>query len=220
MTITISEDNGFLFGGVPSLVVVTVTFDNGKQMRFPYTAEKAISALYEDLSRLNTDAVPDKPLAEIVTLAPFMAVPEPKKEPLAVNKSSEIEKGDIVECIHLENRNDHAGSKATEDIVVGGKYRVTKVLPGGYECLDDTAPLQFKLFLMRHEVKLFAKGKAQEKKKVFLEEGIHCHKCSEIVYCGLHDGFYVGKCECGESIRKSRQEVKGGQAGNPVLAAS
>ena len=81
---------------------------------------------------------------------------------------------------------------------------MTKVLPGGYEVLDDAAPMKFKLFLMRNEVELTEKHKPFEKKVTAKEVDLKCSKCGETVYCALVDGVYTGKCECGEAVTQSK----------------
>lgn len=215
MEIKLGEDDGFLNGGVPRLVVVSVTYDDGRCVRFPYVASQTISGLYQELAKVAGNPLP-MPLAQahfdngVKTVNRIAEGVMADVQPL----NGVIEKNDIVKCIFLENRNDHAGSPATIDLVVGGLYRVTKVLAGGYEVLDDKAALKLKLFLMKHEVELVEKHKVMPKKKMFLEEAMTCPKCHENKYCSLIDGFYEGKCDCGQFIRVSRKEFKDGQAGN------
>lgn len=212
MTITIGEDNGFLFGGIPSLVVVAVTFDDGRVVRFPYPADKPINALYADLAKLNNDnpMLPDD-----------MEFPESKlRKTLGVDdvppaNPTKIEKGDIVRCVFLENRNDHAGAPATIDLSVGGIYRVHKCVPQGYQVIDDNAPMKFIMFLARHEVELVEKGKPIEKKVLFIEREFNCPKCNLMIYCELHNGFFIGKCDCGQDIKISLKEANRGQGGDP-----
>ena len=224
MEITLKEDNGLFFDGVPTLVVVDVVLNDGRRVKFPYEAGRTISDLYLDLSCLK---VPEKVAAEVMArtdpptfkLAHSVEVPDVVHQvPQPVSRETpdpnKIEKGDIVRCIFLENRNDHAGNPATIDLAVGGMYRVTKVVQGGFMVLDDHAPMKFNLFLARHEVELAKKGEPIEKKKLFLEEGVNCPKCNTLVYCGLHNGFYIGKCECGQGINVSRKDFKDGQRGN------
>ena len=225
--IELGEDNGFLFGGVPTLIVVTVYFLDGRSVRFPYTAEKTISALYEDMIRV----VPETKLTP-PSLTPnadsIFGSTEVKSVEYDVVKSSnpnEIEKEDIVTLIKLEDR----GAGATVDLRIGGRYRVIRVggaeIPGhgrvvdSYDVIDDNASVPSRMFVFAHEVVLFKKHPPFEKKKLFLEEGITCPKCNNLVYCGLHDGFYVGKCDCGQEISVSREELKGGQAVNRSIEA-
>ena len=285
MTITIGEDNGFLFGGIPSLVVVAVTFDDGRVVRFPYPADKPINALYADLAKLNNDnpMLPDDKVAldksfilrmlamytetraagtsmELIAEAvgvfkrsleqkkvlggmnksevPFvpataedinrsikqiqtMEFPESKlRKTLGVDdvppaNPTKIEKGDIVRCVFLENRNDHAGAPATIDLSVGGIYRVHKCVPQGYQVIDDNAPMKFIMFLARHEVELVEKGKPIEKKVLFIEREFNCPKCNLMIYCELHNGFFIGKCDCGQDIKISLKEANRGQGGDP-----
>lgn len=50
MKIELCEDNGFLHDdGKPTLATVIVTLDNGKQVKFPYEANRMIQQLYEDI---------------------------------------------------------------------------------------------------------------------------------------------------------------------------
>ena len=52
MQITLCEDDSLFFDGIPQNVVIVVKFDDGKTRRFPYSAEKSISALYQDLKSI------------------------------------------------------------------------------------------------------------------------------------------------------------------------
>ena len=221
MEIRISEDNGFLFGGVPTLVVVSVCFDNGKQVRFPYQAEKAISALYKDLARVNVDEVKASP-AELVMRpelqSPMKMVFSPKMDladPVLpdVGKPNEIEREDIVTCVKVEDR----GQGATVDLHVGGIYRVIKVhakdlsmgegirhIIDGYDVVDDNAPTQFRTYVYAHEVALHQKHKARPKKFLTKEVDLKCSKCGEVIYCGLKDGIYGALCECGQWVSQPK----------------
>ena len=215
MEIKLSEDNGFLFGGVPTLVVVTVTFDNGKVVRFPYQAEKAISALYEDLSRVNVEEVAKSFVLEVARPKEVkLSVPRETVE--TVTNQNEIEREDIVTCIKVEDR----GQGATVDLHVGGEYRVLKVhaqsvtladgltkrVVNGYDIVDDTAPVQFRTFVAAHEVALARKHGPKPKKFLTKEVDLKCPGCGEVVYCGLQDGFYSGECQCGEAVGQTKEE--------------
>ena len=193
MDIKISEDNGFLFGGVPTLVVVTVTFDNGKVVRFPYTAEKAISALYEDLSRVNQDEVKTTPVIihpSPVNIHPGADVIEKTFPPIVdTSRTNEIEREDIVTCVKVEDR----GQGASVDIHVGGQYRVLKVhgkslsmgdgqtrqMIDGYDVIDDQAPVPFRVYVFAHEVSLLRKHGVKAKKFLTKEVDLKCPKCGE-----------------------------------------
>jgi hypothetical protein len=217
--IELSEDNGFLFGGVPNLIVCTATFDDGRQVRFPHSALGSISDLYADLNGIKSESMPAGVLLKLASPDIVQILPEPAIEPLKDVDPNKIEKGDIVKCIFLENRNDHMGSPATVDLAVGGLYRVVKVLTNGYSVLDDSAGLKLPMTLFNHEVKLHEKHKPYVKKQLFLSEDVSCPKCNTATSCGLHSGFYVGTCECGQEIRISREEVKGGQGSNRSVKA-
>jgi hypothetical protein len=217
MKISLMEDNGFLFGGVPSLVVVEVTFDDGRVVRFPYEAGSTIADLYSALGGMNkSEVIIANGTSAPVKLAPSAPAPvkEFKERLMPSGDTTKIEKGDIVKCVFLENRNDHAGKPGDDLLFVGNKYRVTKVTSGGYEVLDDDAPMKFKLFLMRHEVELFEKGKPIAPKVLFPEREFNCPKCNLLCYCGLQNGFFTGKCDCGQEIKISKQEADRGQSGN------
>jgi hypothetical protein len=200
MKIELMEDNGLFFGGIPSLIMCACTFDDGRVVRFPYEAGKTIAGLYKDLAGMNKG---EKVLTPITLFKP-QADPLPITIQAIQRDMTKIEKGDTVTCVFLTNRNDHMGKPATEDLAVGGKYRVTKVLPGGYEVLDDAAPMKFKLFLARNEVELAEKGKPAMKKVTAKEVDLVCPECNETVYCADVKGIYTGKCECGKIVSQSK----------------
>lgn len=147
MQITLCEDDGVFHGGVPTMVVLIVKFDNGSTKRLPYPASKPISALYEDLNAI----APQVKTSEISTLqasdmvliddepikahkAPEVLVNANEGHSIAVpkaptfDKSKTIEKEDYVTLIKLdEGRNKDASC----DLVLGGEYRVIKVYAAG-----------------------------------------------------------------------------------------
>ena len=149
MQITLCEDDSLFFDGIPQNVVIVVKFDDGKTRRFPYSAEKSISALYQDLksiipqvsqakepSLLDLDAHTE-PLEEIKTASQSQVkslseglqnankshTAEPPQD-----KSRIIEKEDFVRLIRLdEGRNKEQSCL----LVVGNEYRVISIISTG-----------------------------------------------------------------------------------------
>lgn len=215
MKIEIGEDNGFLFGGVPSLVVVSVLFDDGRCVRFPYPADKPINALYDDLKKVTPKDIPALPIDKIVATARFIEaaknlMPDVVHE---TSKSNGIETGDFVSCVKVEDR----GQGATVDLHIGGEYRVLKVnakdvdtgdqvhhIVDGYDVIDDKAPVPVRMFVFAHEVVFVRKGNPKTKKGPMLfEEITDCPSCGDKVAAVVIDGELRGKCDkCGEFTKK------------------
>lgn len=144
MQIILCEDDSMFHDGVPTLVVLVVKFDDGKQKRIPYPADRTISALYEDLQSIApqvaqgpTVPVEEELYGESPHLTEFLKSkvqitgkaieenikvhPVPKR---SVDKSNIIEKEDIVTLVKLdEGRN----KDATCLLIVGQEYRVISV---------------------------------------------------------------------------------------------
>lgn len=145
MQIQLCEDDGdFHEGGIPQLVVLVVKFDDGKQKRIPYPAEKSIAALYQDLKaiaskvsestqRLVIDEI--QLLEEIKSSSQYQVKnfseglsKENKQHPAAKeDKSNVIEKEDIITLIKLNPR-DTVYSGTMSPLIVGMDYRVLAVL--------------------------------------------------------------------------------------------
>lgn len=223
MQITLCEDDGIFFDGVPRNVIILVKFDDGKQKRLPYPADKSISALYEDLNAI-APKVADQPL---MTLPDRMeeAVdesfsPKPKrptlppppaehtyKQPATVDKSNVIEKEDIVTLIRL----DEGRSKdATCDLVVGSDYRVICVistgvtLPGdnnitkiaqGYDVVNDKSQRPERTRVFPHEVVLKSKRQSPIiKKELTVSEILDCPLCATQNDLVLEGNAFKGVC--------------------------
>lgn len=145
MQIQLCEDDGdFHEGGIPQLVVLVVKFNDGKQKRIPYPAEKTIAALYQDLNaiaskvaestqRLVIDEI--EPLEEIKTasesqvksLSVGLSDVNKGQSKVKEDKSNVIEKEDIITLIKLNPR-DTVYSGTMSPLIVGMDYRVLAVL--------------------------------------------------------------------------------------------
>lgn len=224
MKITLCEDDGMFHGGIPTLVVLVVVFDDGKQKRIPYPADRTISALYQDLQSIapqvaespqavfisgmdfeqSTEAI--KKLSNFIPQTP-MAKDRPGIHQPSIDKSNVIEKEDIVTLVKLdEGRN----KDATCLLVVGQEYRVISVaadrvtLPGndfistvvrGYDVVDDKADRQERTRVYPNEVSLARKRTAPVIAKVSaVEEILNCTACSVPNALVLDGSEFKGIC--------------------------
>jgi hypothetical protein len=230
MQITLCEDDAVLNNGKPLLVVVVVQFDNGIKKRIPYPAANTISDLYMSLNKIApnvketivvTGGLVGHPQEHIMTLESpqenFMsellpieqeAKPEEVKASVPVDKSTTIEKEDIVKIIKLNPRGD--GDTSIE-LAVGMECRVLKVhksgvvLPGtdditdlirGYDVVNDKAARPERTFVLPDEVQLSRKRKPAPKvSKAKIEEILKCPHCGTMNACALEDGKFKGTCE-------------------------
>lgn len=248
MQITLCEDDGIFFGGIPKNVVIVVKFDDGKTKRLPYPADKSISNLYEDLAAISTSAsvgplassemviMDDEPIkAHEASSRPTNANKGHSSEVPAlpfVNKSNIIEKEDIVTLVKLdEGRNKDASC----DLVVGGEYRVIKViavgvtLPGkdsitqmvqGYDVVSDSSDRPERTRVFPHEVQLLRKRNPPPvKDKGKVEEILKCPTCQEPNACYLDGTAFKGECvSCHNPIEIKRliQKCATDKCGNDV----
>lgn len=230
MQIILCEDDGMFHDGVPTLVVLVVKFDDGKQKRIPYPADRTISALYQDLisiapqvAQLHTPAVEINDLSHEELLVKISEIPKqvevlskdmPSRLRQAIDKSNIIEKEDIVTLIKLdEGRN----KDATCLLVVGNEYRVISVaadrvtLPGndfistvvrGYDVVDDKADRQERTRVFPNEVSLARKRTAPIIAKVSaIEEILACPSCAAPNALVLEGSEFKGTCEaCQQDI--------------------
>lgn len=227
MQITLCEDDSMFHDGVPTLVVLFIKFDDGKQKRIPYPADRTISALYQDLQSIAPQVAtlpqqeienPElKNLLEIVlsnkinSTGVLAAIPR-------VDKSNIIEKEDIVTLIKLdEGRN----KDATCLLVVGQEYRVISVaadrvtLPGndfistvvrGYDVVDDKADRQERTRVYPNEVALARKRTTPIIAKISsVEEILNCPSCNVPNALILDGAEFKGVCTaCEQEINISR----------------
>lgn len=208
MTISLCEDDGIFFGGKPRNVVLSIVFDDGRKLRVPYSADKSISEMYEDLGKINENKkIVIKNIfsdyAVAIADSSIRTIENKVTESLA-NKNNTIEKEDIVKCIKVEDR----GKGATVDIVVGGEYRVIKItkqngMITSYDVVDDTADTRRRIYVMPHEVEFLRKRVAPVFKEIGSPEEIFpCGICKKPIACvKSDDGMFRGVCEdCNKEI--------------------
>ena len=211
MKIFLCEGDGFLHGGETQNIIVKVTLDSGKEMQFPYVASKTLSELYSDVSQIADEVIVSPPEVSAVkppgTPAVFSGVMAAASAAAASTGNEEIGKEDLVKCVKVEDR----GEGATVDIVVGGIYRVLKVLKSGgvvdgkmvsvvnsYDLIDDNAPTPRRIFAFPHEVVFYKKRKSpMPKVQGKIEELFAC----PVDGCGVKmvaykepDGRFRGTC--------------------------
>lgn len=209
------EDDSIFFGGVPRNVILLVKFDNGKQIRVPYSADKPISALYQDLYSISPTVKESSPPLQEESELLFLktkieigveAAKEKAKEILSkVDKSNVIESEDIVTIIRLDDR-----EGATCELVVGQEARVLKVfqtgitlpgsdqitnIPTGYDVIDDRSPRPERIRVAVHEIALKRKRVPPPKKtESKIEAILHCPSCVKENALVLNGSCYEGIC--------------------------
>ena len=169
MKIELAEDNGFLNNGVPSLVVLVVTTDDGKQRRIPYQADRTIQQLYEDVRKMNA--------VNVDLSVSLWDGPERRIEKSVI--SNDIDREDIVKCLRtvkdidgrvlLEKDKEY---KVQEIVKRNGKlvgYELIDKSEKGlrYPCLYDDVVLIKKFIpnsprMANEEVKKIMAGKSEE----------------------------------------------------------
>lgn len=238
MQILLREDDGLFFGGIPRNVILEVTFDDGKKIRVPYSAEKSISALYEDLSSI----APQIKESTLDIPEEVVSPPEDFKHPLNVNKdhsrevskdrSNVIEREDFVTLTRLDEGRDKG---ATCDLILGNEYRVLKVYSTGitkpgenkitqivnaYDVVDDSAARPERTRVFPHEVVLSRKRNTPPPlAPVKIEEILACPVCQDHNVCILEGDTFKGLCESCQndiSIKRLIKKCTGKKCGNEV----
>lgn len=238
MQITLMEDDGIFFGGIPRNVILMVKFDDGKQIRVPYSAEKSISSLYEDLQSISPKEINLAPFNtleeqhEFIQQIPKEVEKLAKDIPSRLNKSNVIEKEDFVTLVRLdEGRNKDASC----DLKVGREYRVIKVISTGvvlggentitqeaqgYDVVDDKSDRPERTRVFPHEVMLSRKRNAPPPKvESKMEAILPCTSCNTPTACVLEGENYKGLCEaCNIDlvIKRIIQDCKTPKCGNTV----
>lgn len=233
MQILLCEDDGIFFGGTPKNVILQVKFDDGKQIRIPFSADKSISTLYQDLQAIAPKVTEStqmalEPLsgfdprhtAQIPDRAPDAILNANKDHSRKTSKDTShiIEKEDFVTLIRLdEGRNKDASC----DLQVGNEYRVLQVistgvtLPGknditkiaqGYDVIDDSADRPERTRVFPHEVVLSRKRNPPPPMvEPRVEEILNCPTCNTPNACVLEDNQFKGLCEsCNNEIAIKR----------------
>lgn len=217
--ITIEEDDSFIQkDGKAKMIIVAVKRNDGKIIRFPYSAKLSLSSLIKEVNDKvgNAPIISERIIEEIQS--PLM---KDKVKSLTDNISEiagetfgKIKKEDLVKCVRLLPRID---KYAPIDMVVfngdpsrGGIYRVlslpTNKVPY-YEVIDDTDyhrgetprrtpafPEEIEFFQKRKPPMTFEKGK--------FEELFSCPICQKKIVCHkMDDEKYHGMCQdCSQPI--------------------
>src|SRR5258708_2350804 len=84
MQIQLCEDDGCFHDGVPTMVVLVVKFDDGKQKRIPYSADRTISALYQDLQAI-------APQVALTSDSPLIILPSEEEVKQASDSYKELQ---------------------------------------------------------------------------------------------------------------------------------
>ena len=217
MKIELCEDNGVLNGGTPTLVVLVITRDDGKQIRLPYEATKTIQELYIDANKM---------IEECSALTPYMKAKNDafirQVGSIASNVfSNEIQPEDIVKCVKKHPREEGAD----DDLTVGNEYRVIYVKKERgeivhYDVLDDKADNRYRITVLPDEIELVRKRepKTVPVKKDYKQEIAKC-VCGEENALDLKTEtedllIFQGTCEkCGcayqKHLEKNVQPVAG-----------
>ena len=159
MKIYLGESDAFLHSdGKAHMIIIHVTLDSGKQVQFPYEANKAISEIYESVKNI-TDEKIVVPLAgpSIPATSPAAVVPLVSTVAVPSTDDSQIGREDLVRCIKVEPR----AKDSPIDIVVGNIYRVLKVhgpvltidgkpkkIIDGFDVIDDSSDTPRRIFAL------------------------------------------------------------------------
>lgn len=207
--IVLCEHDGIFFDGVPRNVVLIVTFFNGSKIRVPYSADKPISALYEDLNAISPakdqTILTDK-FNDIVKESGIFDTPVKTLKPQfdAVDKSFIIEKEDIVKLIMLDpGRN----KDATCLLVLGQELRVQTIrksnnMVTSYEVVDDHSPRPERTTVFPQEVILLRKRTPPSTVlELKIEEILPCPSCTANNALVLEGSEFKGVCaNCQQDI--------------------
>ena len=214
MKIIIEENDSFINDGEATMIVVAVTKDDGKSVRFPYSASKTFSDLISDVNaKIGSAPVAERPVSEglkkmgegyvngLRTLIDNDVI-----KALAGESDGKIKKEDLVKCVKLLPRD----KDAPIDMAVGGIYRVlalpTNKVPY-FEIIDDTdfhkAEIPRRVPAFPEEIEFFQKRKPPTPKEIGkFEEIFPCPICHVKIVCNrMDDNKYHGKCgECNHEI--------------------
>jgi len=193
MKIELTDDNGVLNGGKPTLVVLVI---DGKT-RIPYEATKTIQELYCDVANLTQLPASVEIIEEIV-----------KPEPV-VSDCSDIEREDIIKCVRLEKDLD---GNVNEEVEIGKEYRVIDIikLQGAlvcYEVLDDAKDDKMRIPVRPDEVELVRKHFKKKPRRQLYEITKKCAECREDNSLLLNEatGQYEAECsKCGAKLVELR----------------
>ena len=209
MKIELCEDNGFLNDGKPTLVVLVVTNDEGKQVRIPYEATRTIQELYEDVAKIEYGAIIVPERNELTTVVikpndlPFIVDPPLRmNEEPKINRLKEIEREDIVKCVKRELDID---GNMNEDLELGHEYRVISIIKAQgilcyYEMLNDVKDDKIRIQCLPSEIELVRKHFIKPPRKQVFEITHKCSVCKEIVALEANGDIYEGICPKCETV--------------------
>ena len=235
MKIFLGESDAFLHSdGRAHMIIIHVTLDSGKQVQFPYEADKPISELYESVKNITDEKIvvpsPSNASTEVrsglsaaaeVSLSSSVAVP-----PVEDNQ---ISREDLVRCIKVEPR----AKDAPIDIVVGNIYRVLKVhgprltidgkvkqIIDGFDVIDDKSDTPRRIFAAPSEMEFYQKRKPAPAKVIGkFESTFLCPHCFILMVAVKEDdGKYHGKCM--SCLKESTHELKAKEDAKPTVGAS
>jgi len=232
MVILLGESDAFLRSdGRAHMIIIHVTLDSGKQVQFPYEADKPISELYESVKNI-TDEKIVVPLATV----PLVSVATPAAE-VSLSSSvavpsvedNQINREDLVRCIKVEPR----AKDAPIDIVVGNIYRVLKVhgprltidgkvkqIIDGFDIIDDKSETPRRIFAAPSEMEFYQKRKPAPAKVIGkFESTFLCPHCFILMVAVKEDdGKYHGKCM--SCLKESTHELKAKEDAKPTVGNS
>ncbi len=215
MKIELTDDNGMLHDGKPTLVVLVI---DGKH-RIPYEATKTIQELYEDVAKMNPEdriyfSSPDG----LKKLSEFPREVVTSNDSVTVPITDEIEKEDIVKCVKVHNRGEGLTNVEVpeSELEVGKEYRVFNIKKElgkvvYYELMDDNAKEQNLIGCLLDEVELLRKRKVKTNpvKKDYKQEMMKCSNCSTMNALELIEDKFVGECvKCKAKLQKARSVAK------------
>jgi len=216
MKIELTDDNGVLHDGKPTLVVLVI--DGVK--RIPYEATKTIQELYEDVAKMplvldsNEVLLPLNLSTSDIHSPQVYTDQENKSAPMIDGLLIEnvIQKEDIVKCIKVHERLEGADV----DLEVGGEYRVLSIKKErgqvmSYDLMNDSSTNQFRITCTPDEVQLLRKRqpKTNPVKTDYKQEIMKCAVCSTDNALELVGDKYVGEClKCKARLEKPRPFAK------------
>lgn len=201
MIIQLGEHDGMMYeDGVPRLIVVNVTTDDGRKFSFPHAADAQIRDLYEKVNRVpKTAHTPVQPIPQPPVRVEVSAAP--------ANSGSSIERNDIVRYTG-EDSDDGDIKKNDEVRVIDIQKRNDKVV--AYAVVNDNHPTPIRITLLPQDVVLVRKGKKPPVKRSVLNYSSTCDACGEEVILEAVGESLQGQCEmpgCGKVIVKERASV-------------
>src|SRR3989344_1894925 len=237
MQISIMEDNGLMCpDGRPTLVVLMVTTDEGKQMRVPYMADRTLQQVYEDVGKIAPEKIQIIPQESLSSVRKSRypctnewhngithSGPRPNGCPIcggiwietsvALSQAiAVIQPEDIIECVNIPKdvEDDPDG-----EIKFGKQYRVVAINGtlhnvNHYEVIDDSSDFKIRINMLPHYCKLIKKFTPQLTTKKIRELSINCESCDAVNLLMSESNIFKGRCrKCGVWIETtSEREIE------------